>query len=520
MRRANFINDDDDLVSNVTNATLALDSDALLCHIFYVQTRMDGFPDIVDEDNYECFPWTGDGDSLESYFIDLPSDFIIDFQAELASGQSYVIIPNGTIVDRQVVIPENGTVSMFSDRALQELGIEEPPYQSRRLSALQYRSVLIVSVKTPDSNVTISNTALSKHFFTDTATSLRSQYYACSHGKIVMVPAADRHAIGLVGGVVQISLKTHAIGTNRSVVKNAATVAATKLLGVNSLGDLYDHVAYCLPPGTAGDWLSYGFISYFETVYNNQWCTYVSSQLHEFGHNFGHLHSHESFQPYADRTCSMGYSYPVIAWPTMCFNANKFWKFGWFSDAATTIDPAVGGLVKIIATADYDLRATDQYVVVQVLNPGTGPTSPEGLPGLDFYLMWNLPKGENIDVLSHQNKTTIVQEYSAYSNLVAALDFTNSYTIPYTYPNGDKVVIKLCEYVVVPGSAPDYLTLSVARNGDNCKASAVCVDASFQFTFSNSLVSCAWLSIRPTYWTAACKNATVASKCQQTCKKC
>jgi hypothetical protein len=54
----------------------------------------------------------------------------------------------------------------------------------------------------------------------------------------------------------------------------------------NQAGDLsaYDLVMFCQPPGNGG-WIAYGYVNAKTSYYNNDWCQYVSAQLHEVGHN-------------------------------------------------------------------------------------------------------------------------------------------------------------------------------------------------------------------------------------------
>lgn len=49
------------------------------------------------------------------------------------------------------------------------------------------------------------------------------------------------------------------------------------------------------------------FISSFcrLSVYNNKWCTYLSGQVHEVGHNLGLAHSGEGTVAYGDQTGMM-----------------------------------------------------------------------------------------------------------------------------------------------------------------------------------------------------------------------
>ena len=68
---------------------------------------------------------------------------------------------------------------------------------------------------------------------------------------------------------------------------------------------LADHVMYCLPPGTM-PYIGYAWTegrNRWLSVYSDNWCTYLSSQMHEIGHSFGLSHSGEDGAEYGDQSC-------------------------------------------------------------------------------------------------------------------------------------------------------------------------------------------------------------------------
>jgi len=75
-----------------------------------------------------------------------------------------------------------------------------------------------------------------------------------------------------------------------SVMRNDVTNALKTQFGVGSPTALANHVMYCLPAGTiANGGLAYAYINSWNSVFNNQWCTYVSAQMHEIGRYLGAL---------------------------------------------------------------------------------------------------------------------------------------------------------------------------------------------------------------------------------------
>ena len=86
--------------------------------------------------------------------------------------------------------------------------------------------------------------------------------------------------------------------------------------------------------------IAYAYVNSWNSVYSNQWCNYVSAQVHEIGHNIGLAHSNEGSTTYADQSGMMGYSYGNESAPKMCFNAAKNNQLGWYADKTTIVTPS------------------------------------------------------------------------------------------------------------------------------------------------------------------------------------
>jgi hypothetical protein len=57
-------------------------------------------------------------------------------------------------------------------------------------------------------------------------------------------------------GVFEVKIDMNANGEDQNDVRKAAIAAAESRL--RNLADQFDHVMFCLPPGTAGGWNAYG----------------------------------------------------------------------------------------------------------------------------------------------------------------------------------------------------------------------------------------------------------------------
>jgi hypothetical protein len=248
-------------------------------------------------------------DADESYLIDA---------AELAAHGIVVVVSGRTMLSIEGASVDDGIISLGAAT------VHHVP-SGAAVETIRYEgssTVLVLRVIATDTQPTASAATLSERWFDDPVC-FKSQMADCSFNKMnfVMAQGAD-----IVDGVAEIEIGRTAIGESRSTIESSVTTAATALLG--SLSQ-FDHVAYCLPPGTADNWIAYGYFGYYRTVYNDEWCTYVSAQMHEIGHNMNLMHAGQGTLEYGDQSGMMGYSYSQNDAPKMCFNAAKSSDLGW-----------------------------------------------------------------------------------------------------------------------------------------------------------------------------------------------
>jgi hypothetical protein len=104
-------------------------------------------------------------------------------------------------------------------------------------------TVLVLRVIATDAQTTATAATLSERWFDDPVC-FKSQMADCSYNKLIFVMAEGGN---IVDGVAEIEIGRPVAGQSRSSIESYVTTAATSLLG--SLSN-FDHVAYCLPPGT------------------------------------------------------------------------------------------------------------------------------------------------------------------------------------------------------------------------------------------------------------------------------
>ena len=88
----------------------------------------------------------------------------------------------------------------------------------------------------------------------------------------------------LTDGVVTVTIPNIVNGALDGVIRDAVTTAL-QAAGIVTPGSTH-HIMYCLPPGTSGGWIAYAYIDWWLSVYNNEWCTYVSTDEYHFTRYF------------------------------------------------------------------------------------------------------------------------------------------------------------------------------------------------------------------------------------------
>jgi hypothetical protein len=237
--------------------------------------------------------------------------------SSLKSGKYSVQIPPGAVVSSDGTIDMKGKKlnpkAIFGnrsngggggglfDRSLlkeEDDATERTPEQQRNLDALQSsrllqsgtRTVLVVRVILTDGAYNYADqTGLSNDVFGNgvDAVNLKSQYAACSANQLTFNKSPNRSmssnpndgTTAINNGVVDIKVDLAKSAGDNSV-RNAVTTKINSVFGVTSPNQLANHVMYCLPSGTMGG-IAYAYINSWNSVYANEWCNYLSAQMHE-----------------------------------------------------------------------------------------------------------------------------------------------------------------------------------------------------------------------------------------------
>jgi len=342
------------------------------------------------------------------------------------------------------------------------------PEELHRRLQLGNKSVLAVRVVASGGSTTASEDKLSDEVFGTSGdlANLVSQYKACSYDKLIFEPVEDQNmqspasdaTTNIRNGVMTVQVST-AVSDGDSTMKNAITSKINQVFG-KAPNQIADYVMYCLPDNTMSG-IAYAYINSWLSIYSDQWCNYLSAQMHEVGHNLGYGHSNEN-GGYQDQTGTMGYSYSQDDGPVMCFNAAKSHQTGWYSDEVTVVTPGSDGFDgcfddQVYGVADYSNGQNDQTVIVRINDPSVD----------DYFVTYNRKTGINSGTVEGGDTVTVTRQGAngggfAESELLAKLNVDGSYTI-----SANDMVVKFIDTMTSNGVQSARVRISL--NGEECE---------------------------------------------------
>jgi len=178
-----------------------------------------------------------------SYNIDLSEDFVDDNMDCISKGECYVDIPGGQVIDEEgavpsIAIPAGASLAVF-DKSESEPGAP----QSRKLATTGINPVLVVRVRTNDSNSAPSRRALEGAIYGTGSgaltNSMKSQYEVCSNYQFSFSPVTGNSNVD--DGVVEVSIDGDVDGTDIFSLTNKMYQAADSAVGT-SLSSTPRHV--------------------------------------------------------------------------------------------------------------------------------------------------------------------------------------------------------------------------------------------------------------------------------------
>ena len=161
------------------------------------------------------------------------------------------------------------------------------------------KTVLVIRIDAADFSTTASEQQLSDDIFGTSGDSfnLATGYEECSSNSLKFIAGVTN--AGEVQGVHTVTLTENVADYTDSQLRTLALDKTTEVYG--DLASTYNHVMVCLPNIPLFGGIAYAYINSWLSVYNDDWCSYPSAQLHEIGHNLNLAHSGEG-ATYDDQT--------------------------------------------------------------------------------------------------------------------------------------------------------------------------------------------------------------------------
>ena len=222
-----------------------------------------------EEEQVECFDeTTGQIVSLsafESHILQMVKSGAIE------SGAA-TLIQEGAYFD-----DENRRLILDEGAHPNSLTIETKQKDNRRKLFTGTKTFLALRVEASGASTSSSENQISDSWFGTNGDPMnfKSQMEACSYNQFLVDPASDSN---VSDGVYTVNISNTVSNVDNSVIVNAAITAGNNALG--NMASQYEHVMVCVPPGTNGEWIAYAYINWYLSVYNDQWCTYPSGQMH------------------------------------------------------------------------------------------------------------------------------------------------------------------------------------------------------------------------------------------------
>lgn len=370
--------------------------------VFYGPTEE--HPNGYHKDSLVCELSEEDASRINAQFVDIvETDNISERIVNVTSGES-------TLTVSEAIIDTDSPRMFIPDSARITVGDSNTPIESRtekrrklygappRIGTLK---TLVIRVKDRNNVApTASIEKLRNDVFEDSS-SLKTQTEACSYGKLKIEPFVGKTPLNknINNGIVEIKMDFD-IKVDNHGLDQAAIKAAMEQIG--DLEDpMFDLIMFCMPPGKDG-YIAFAYPETKYSFYNNDWCGYVSTQMHEVGHNLGLAHSGQNGQgEYGDVTGVMG-SASGDDDKRMCFNPQKNYQLGWYKDKAKTINPLDGKRHEytLNGVADYK-RNNDALIVLRLDQVSRGQ---------DYYVGFNRAAGIHSETMEDANMITIVRK--------------------------------------------------------------------------------------------------------------
>lgn len=217
-----------------------------------------------------CIPIFGGQETDGLYAIKLPQTFLDDDKHanDIAAGKLFVSITNTELHNEEVMLAGDSVISVISDPRNME--------RAESASTMGTKTLAIVRISTKNAAPNDDADTLREGLFSPYKINLKTQFSACSFGKLewVLAPHGER-------GVLEVFVDQPVSDfTSGSALVTAAQDTMKAKMGIDNAASLGDKVIMCLPPGTGG-WVASSGVNHWRAQFNNEWCLSLTATMHE-----------------------------------------------------------------------------------------------------------------------------------------------------------------------------------------------------------------------------------------------
>lgn len=216
-----------------------------------------------------CVPVVSQKETDDLLSIHLPGYIVKANGVALQAGNLFLSITKATVADGEEVLlgPES------------EIEIIQDPRSAHRTvkdlsdNAMGKKTIAIVRISTADASPTADADTLAYRLFSPHEVNLKTQYAACSFGRLQWELAPE----GIVE--VQVDQNVTEFDSGASLVAVAQEIL-DKEMNIQ-VSKLADKVLMCLPSGVRRGFIASSGLHHWRAQFNDLWCLSLSATIHE-----------------------------------------------------------------------------------------------------------------------------------------------------------------------------------------------------------------------------------------------
>jgi len=242
-----------------------------LCRITLVENWTDlANGAFVSTESTACVPVVSQKETDDLFTIHLPDHVVAANRIALVAGKLFMSITKAAVVDGE-------EVSLDPESEIEV--IQDPRSTYRTVKDLSNiasgtKSIVVVRVSTADASPTPDADTLAYRLFSPDEVNLKTQYAACSFGKLQweLAPA----------GIVEVKVSNRNVTSfdSGASLVTAAQEVLDKEMNIQ-VSNLADYVIMCLPSGVRRGWIASSGLNHWRAQFNDEWCLSLTATIHE-----------------------------------------------------------------------------------------------------------------------------------------------------------------------------------------------------------------------------------------------